>query len=510
MSKAGTGTVLLLLSGVVCKILGALFRLPLTNMLGIEGIGIFQLIMALYAFALVVCCGGVTTSLSKLISSARAKGQTEKISIYLKRSVLISVGIALALGVVFFVFGNYIAGLQKIASNKSYLLFVVMLPLGAGLAVFRGFFQGYQNMTPTAISQVIEQVFKFVLGLLFAFWFGRFGVAEGVFGAFLGITLSEGLALVVLFFMFQVFNKKTNYVKQVSQLKFVRKEFDRANSLLTLSASVLPLVNAFDGLIIVPRLMSAGYSNAMATKLFGLQAGIVGAVLNFPLIISMAVTTALLPNISYLISRGTGGKYIIERGLKMLLFLMLPTTFGMIAISKPLFALVYQGLTGDMLEIAFNLMLYGGFSILFTALMQFFIMLLQANGEFKFILFATIIGGVVKAVLSFCLSSISSINIFSLVLGNIGLTSIVCILALVRLKHRIEFKIKLNEILVLALSTLSMFLVVYTFVECRYFSQTLNLILAVFLGIIVYAVLSLPVLIKIMPSKKASKAKNIV
>ena len=70
----GISALILLVSGLVCKSLGALFRLPLTNLIGIEGIGIFQLIMSLYAFDLVLTCGGITNSLSKLISASIARG----------------------------------------------------------------------------------------------------------------------------------------------------------------------------------------------------------------------------------------------------------------------------------------------------------------------------------------------------------------------------------------------------------------------------------------------------
>ena len=88
--KLGFSAIVLLISGVVCKSLGALFRLPLTNLLGIEGIGVFQLVMSLYSFALVLTSGGIATSLSKLISAARARGQRNTIGYYLKYSLFVS------------------------------------------------------------------------------------------------------------------------------------------------------------------------------------------------------------------------------------------------------------------------------------------------------------------------------------------------------------------------------------------------------------------------------------
>lgn len=507
-SRLGVSAFILLVSGVVCKALGALFRLPLTNLLGIEGIGIFQLIMSLYAFALVITCGGVTNSLSKLISTARARNDRTKIGAYLHRALFVAIGIGLLIGLIFFFLGNVISNFQGIGNNKSYMLFLVLLPLGAVLSALRGFFQGYENMVPTALSQILEQVFKFALGLLFAFYFGKNGVAQGVFGAFLGITLSEVVALIYLSVLFLVKNKKYKFVSDLNELKYARKEFDRANFPLTFSASILPLVNAFDGLIIVPRLLKAGIANGLATKLFGLQAGIVGAILNFPLIISMAVTTTLLPNISYLLTRGTGGKQVIERGLKLLLFLILPTTFGVVAVSKQVFSLFYNDMTGAILDTSFNLMLFGGFSIIFTALMQYLLMLLQANGEFKFILIITVLGGIAKANISFFLSSVASVNIFALVLGNIVLSATVCILALYKLKHIVSFSVSAADLFMLLFGTFAMFLAVYTFISCDYFSLVANIIFAVVLGMVVYFVFTLPFLLKF--KHKGLTAKKVL
>lgn len=504
-NKLGISTAVLLISGLLCKVVGALFRLPLTNLLGIEGIGVFQLIMSLYAFALVLTCGGVTNALSKLIGTARARNDNENIMIYLKRAMFVSVISGFCLGFLFLCFGEHISIWQGIGRNKTYCLFVVMLPLGAGLATFRGFFQGFENMLPTAISQIIEQVFKFVLGLMFAFYFGKIGTAEGVFGAFLGIVLSELCSICFLLIIFFKKNKKNKTLTDMQTVKFVRHEFDKANFSIMLSASILPLINAFDGMIIVPRLTLAGLSNGLATKLFGVQAGVVGAILNFPLIISMAVTTTLLPNISYLISRGAGGRNVIEKGLKTLLLMILPTTFGVVAISKEILPVIYADMTGEILNTAFELMFYGAFNIVFTAIMQYCVMLLQANGEFKFILIITAVGGILKATISFFLSAIPSINIFALVLGNIVLSTTISILSLWKLKRILFFNLKFPELFTILFGTAVMFATVYTFINCNYFHIILNILISIILGIAVYFVVTIPLIIKIIPK---SKKKN--
>lgn len=500
--RLGVSAMVLVVGGLVCKCLGALFRLPLTNLLGIEGIGVFQLIMSLYSFSLVLTCGGVTASLSKLISSARARGEHAKVNTYLKRAALESVLFAFLIGLAFFFCGKWIAAFQGIASGSGYLLFVLLLPLGALLAVLRGFFQGYGNMYPTAISQILEQVAKFAFGLLFAFYFGKAGTSQGVFGAFLGIVASEAFALLFLWVVFLFGRGQVQKLQDLRMIKFVSHEFDKVNFLLTLSASILPLVNAFDGLVIVPRLMDAGFSSGLATKLFGLQSGIAGAFLNFPLVISVAVATTLLPNISFLISKGVKSKYIVEKGVKILMFLVLPTTFGLVAISKQVLPLVYADLSGQFLEVVFQLMLFGAFSIVFTAFMQYFVMLLQANGDFKFIVIVTAIGGALKGLATVILAGFATINIFSLVLGNLLMSAFVAIASLVRLKNVFGFRLRASEVFLMVFGTLAMTLSVYTFLQKDYFSALVNVALAIVIGVLVYAVFCAPVVLKELKKKK--------
>ena len=505
-TNLSVNTLVLCASGLICKILGALFRFPLANLLGIEGVGMFQLVMSLYLFALVVTCGGVTNSLTKLISSARAKNENGKIGIFLSRAIVTSVVIGAVIGAIFLFFGKFISALQGVDAQSSYMLFLLLLPLGAGLAALRGFFQGFENMFPTAISQVLEQVFKFVFGLLFAFLFSKYGTSKGVFGAFVGIVMSELVANIYLFVTFLFSSKKRKFVFARTPNKtenlLARRQFDSANFTLMLSASIIPLANAVDGLFILSRLSKAVTSQALATELYGLQTGIVGSVLNFPLIISIAITTTLLPNVSFLFSRGGGARAVVERGLLTLLFCILPSTFGITALSKLLFPILFPKLSTQLLRTADLLTFYGGFSIVLTAISQYFTMLLQAKGEFSSILLFSTIGGVVKTVASLVLAALPSFNVFALVLGNILLSATMSVLCLVRLKKLLAFSLKFFDLFDLLFSVFVMFLAVHFFVQSTRMSDFASIVLGVGLGGVTYLVLTAPVIVKLLPKQK--------
>lgn len=587
-NKVAAGTAILIASGVVCKALGAFFRLPLTNLLGVEGIGIFQLEMSLFAFALVIASGGATAALSKLVAAARAKGQADAAKQYFLRALFVCCTLALALGLLFVVLSQPIAAVQSIDGEQSYLLFVILLPLGAALAVFRGYFQGHENMVPTAVSQVVEQVFKFSFGLLFAAYFAKFGVLLGVLGAFLGLVTSEVVALAYLVFIYmakiskksnektrqeflqkpnftkppnltqppnsaQQFNTKTEDISQMtysqeqnflgeikfsqkqnlsqniskkanisqnvqdsatsqssvareknfSDRKLLNRQFDSANFLLMFSAAILPLVAAVDAILAVPRLKNAGFSASAATQLFGVQSGIAGTFLNFPLVISMAFATSLLPNISFQISRGlaSGAGRLTEKGLKILFLLLLPTTFGLVAVFQPAFLLLYPKLDATTQMLAFDLMFCGAFATIFTGLMQYLIMLLQANGQYKFILCIMGAAGVLKVLTSAIFLAVPQINIFAITIGNILFAGTVCALALWRLKKMIAFKILGKDLLLMAFATICMFLAVFTFARASRFGNLTTIILAILLGVVVYGVFTVPVVLRVFKKK---------
>ncbi|MBQ8749327.1 MAG: oligosaccharide flippase family protein [Clostridia bacterium] len=190
------GVLVLGFSGILCKLIGVFYRVPLTNILGSEGMGIYGLIYPIYSLLLVISSSALPLALSKIVA--------EKISqqdfIYIKRLKRIAFNLMLIVGAILFAvvayFSNQIASWQGSADAGLGLLLISPSILIVGLiCVYRGIFQGYSNVKPTAFSQGIEQGVKLVLGLLFAICLLPLGLGFAVGGAMLGITLSEVVAL---------------------------------------------------------------------------------------------------------------------------------------------------------------------------------------------------------------------------------------------------------------------------------------------------------------------------
>ena len=161
--------VILAISGIFCKILGAIYKIPLSNILGSQGMGIYYLVFPIYAFFLTLTSSSFTTAISKIVSKQMA--DNKKLLAYktFKASLILLVFLGLIASIFLSIFSYFIAKLQ--GETNAYICYLIIAPsilLVAIICAFKGYFQGLQNMTPTALSQVIEQLIKLFTGFLLA------------------------------------------------------------------------------------------------------------------------------------------------------------------------------------------------------------------------------------------------------------------------------------------------------------------------------------------------------
>lgn len=476
-------SMILILAGIMCKILGVLFRLPLTNILGVKGIGYFQMVMSLYIFTLMVCSGGITITLSKLVAEP-CENKQERINSLYKISIITSLILGLIVGIVFYFLGGQIARVQGGTFGDTYKLMIILLALGGIIACFRGILQGFETMYPTAVSQIIEQTIRFVFGLLFASIFVKKGVESGVFGAFLGIVVGEILS--IFYLLFEIKRRK---------VKFQGKDFHGfyKNLLpILIGSSILPLVNAVDSLIIVSRLSFAGFGESQAVLLYGIQSGVVGTVLNIPAMISASLAMAILPSVAALKEDGEKQKQSICTAFKYLWIILLPMVLGIMAVAKPLYTVIYPALDYASLQYAVNLTLLGGISSILLAIMQFLITILQARENLLYLMILQLIGGGAKFLVVFKFCAVAEINVYGLILGNILLSSIVIIGSLLKLRDVVQ--ISFIDLTLPLFSSIAMYICVSYFVEWVQLSSLVTLALAVCLGVVIYGTMNFPTL----------------
>lgn len=184
---------------VAAKGIGAIYRIPLTNIMGAEGIGLYQMVFPLYSVLLTVSGGGLPGAISKTVSSFLSKNDTENARRTLKAALVFLTALGALGSLLLFVFRNAIASLQ--GNPAAAIAYVGIAPAVVTVSVIsclRGYFQGKLDMLPSGISQMTEQVVKLAVGLFLCKRLLVYGVEYAAFGALLGVSVSEFVACAVL------------------------------------------------------------------------------------------------------------------------------------------------------------------------------------------------------------------------------------------------------------------------------------------------------------------------
>lgn len=285
------GAVIISLGGFISKVLGAVYRIPLTNILGGTGMGIYQMVYPLYCILLTVSASGIPTGIARLVSSGKGYGVE-------KRAFFLYGGIGIAGTFLMYFLSSPLAALQ---GEQAVALCCKMLSPAvffvSVLSVVRGYFQGLGNMYPTAVTEVCEQLVKVGLGVALSFAF-RQNLEKAVASTLFAVTVSETLSTAGALFYYLGHRPvtplfKVPYVPASSVLKYTIP--------LTLSAIAMPLSQLAESVVAV-RLLRAFTPDA--TALYGIFSGCAVTIINLPVSVTYGLAASSVPQISPLAEKG--------------------------------------------------------------------------------------------------------------------------------------------------------------------------------------------------------------
>lgn len=373
----------LAVAAIAGKLLGAFYRIPLVNILGADGTGLYQLVYPVFVILITLSSGGIATTLSKLIAERRVNGETESVDGLVKTAFITTSVISLAFSLAVYFAGDLIANIQGDAlAAVGYKAIAPAIFVVGILSVLRGYYQGYSDMVPTALSQIVEQVVKLVFGLTFARLFVTRGVHYGAFGALLGVSLSEILSVISVFLASL---KKRSFPKLFSKgitNAYKRDLFEiiRIALPITLGACVMPITQFIDSMLVINLTSDSG--DVSRTALYGIFTGPVSSLINLPVVFTIAIGIALVPSISK--SRASYNLESIR--IKSGVTLKIGFVFGILctlvfcALSKPIVTVLYSSLNVDESAICVALLSISSISVLSLSLIQIYSALLQGVG----------------------------------------------------------------------------------------------------------------------------------
>ncbi len=491
------GAIVLGVAGLIIKVLGAFFRIPLANMIGEEGMGYYQTAYPIYVLLLVLSTSGIPTAISKLVSAKMAVGKNESAYKIFKVSFILMfiIGITTA-GILFFGAGLIVDLLKNPGAKFALMAIAPALLFTPIMAAFRGYFQGLQNMTPTALSQIIEQVARVAIGLFLAYYLVSKGIEQAAAGASFGASIGGFVGAIFLIIVYLVKRKKL--VKTVNNIKSeteesitsILKEIFVIAVPITIGASIMPIMNMIDVAIVMRRLQDIGYSAEAANGLYGQLTGMAGPIINFPQVFAMSMAMSLVPAVSDALEREDIEhlNLNIETGIKTSLLLALPCTVGIVALSEPIMRLLYPRQIESALSAADSLSLLA-LGLVGLMVGQAVTGILQGMGKPVIPVINLVIGGVFKVALTFVLTGMAVMNIKGAAIGTSVAYSISAYLNYLAVKKHSKIKLHISKTIIKpTIASLIMGgVVIMTFNICLSFtSSNMSTMIAILIGSIVY------------------------
>ena len=442
-----TGAFILAAGGIFAKFLGIFFKVPLSQIIGDEGIGIYGLAYPIYNTFLSISTSGLPTAVSKMVSE-RANSGNLKGAYKVFRLAFILLAVFGGISSVIMLFGARIMAdaMQEPRAYYSILALSLAPFFVAALSALRGFFQGMQKMSYSSISQIIEQIVRVAAGVGTAYLLmkGTQDLGKAAAGGTLGATAGGLAGLLFLICVFLVFRKKQQSLLSAQELysEEPNKQIYKNLAIIALpvalgglSTTIMGVINSFT---VVSSMAEAGFSREMATAAFGILEQKVQTLINVPFILGTALSTSLVPSISASYALKDKKKAVHKTSLatKLALLVAFPSAAGLNVLAEPILTLIPFQYSQSIAYDA-SILQWMSFVIIFTLTMTTHQGILQGAGHYYKPIINLVIGSAAKFILNTVLIRIPSLNIYGAIISTITASAIVFVLNLTAVKKSI-------------------------------------------------------------------------
>ena len=508
------GAAILAVSAIFVKVIGAIYRIPLGNILPDDVMGDYNAAYNIYNFFLTISTAGLPVALSKTISEANALGRRNQV----ERVFRVAFSTFLTLGLVSFFCMTVLAGpLAEYAISNPKAVYCIMALAPSVLCVcvmssFRGYFQGHFNMMPTGVSQIIEAGSKLLVGLALAmFCMKQFGEAFGSVGAIIGVSFGSVVALVFIIFLFLKNRRQNRRQKSQSADKPEPAGVILSNLLklaipITLGSAATSIVTLIDTKLVMSQLTAifhsvdglalaadgTGAALDAARSLYGIYSKTM-SIYNLPFSMMVPLTACIIPAVSAALARRDRreAQKVSESALRVGLLLALPRGMGLCALGGPIMGLLFPridtAVAGPLLSVL-------GIASIFVALQLLCNSILQANGMVNLPIVAVVIGGLVKIAVNYTLVGNPAIRINGAPVGTLCCFLVVDILEMLIIRRAIpqppSFLRALLKPLAAALVMAAAAWASYGLLN-RFLGNALSTVGAIGVGVIIYLILVL-------------------
>ncbi|MDR0930514.1 MAG: polysaccharide biosynthesis protein [Clostridiales bacterium] len=404
------GALILAIANIITKIIGAFFKIPLANLIGDDGMGIFNSAYQIYIFMFIIATSGFPVAISKMVAENVARNNTHEVKKIFRISLIVLLIIGgIGTSVMFFASSWLASTLSNSRASYAILGIAPAVVYVAVMSAFRGYFQGMQNMTPTAISGVLEALGKLLIGYILAKSLMPSGVEFAAAGAVYGVVCGAAAGMIVLFITY-LFRKRERIMGHARPSSSIFKELLFLTVPITLSACISSITSLIDTFTIQNRLQQiVGVTETAASSLYGAYSGFVIPIFQLPVTVIQPLAICLVPAIASAIAQNhkNNAKVVVENCLRFTFILGLACTIGFAITANGILRTIYTSPS----DITVTLLQILAPSTLFISLLQVTTGTLQAYGKTKLPVIYMAIGGAVKLILNYTLIPVYGITI---------------------------------------------------------------------------------------------------
>jgi stage V sporulation protein B len=428
------GAAILSGAGIVIKIIGACFRIPLANLIGGEGMGYYNAVYPVYTLLVVIATTGIPIAVSRLVAEHMTDGDPGGAHRVFRIALILMGAIGVCFFAALFFWAGPITNRMTELSGAVYAMqaiapALIFVPI---MAAFRGYFQGMQDMKPTALSQIAEQIFRVVFGLLLAFLLVDMGVEYAAAGGTFGATAGAAAGLVCMAVIYSKFKNSGSFRARRVEARAVR---DAAHTIhtgqiirriiwiavpITVGAAVMPIMYNIDMWVVPARLSYAGYDPVAVRSMYGQLTGLAEPLTNLPKVLTQAIAVSMVPAIvrAWKQKDKAALEQNVTLGLRLALIIGLPCTVGFMILSEPIMLLLYPAKPEDAVGAAPALFIFA-VGVVFLSSIDALTSVLQGIGK-QMIPFVNIaIGAACKFLITFFLTGIPAFNIKGAAIGTV-------------------------------------------------------------------------------------------
>lgn len=502
---------ILAIAMVMTKVIGVLYRIPLTNILGDAGNGFYGYAYEVYAMALMLSSFSLPTAVSKLVSERMAKRQRRNAFRVFICSMVFSVIVGIAIALLIFFGADFISVHIMESPLSAYALKVLAsgLFIVAVLGVLRGYFQGLGTMIPTAVSQIIEQVVNAVVSIAGASVLFKMGTKAGekageellgpAYGAAGGTLGTVGGALFALLFLLFVFYAYHGILKKQLQKDKSRHRESYRRILKILLITIAPVIfstaiyniNQILDLTIFNKIMvMQGYTEKEYMALQGIYTGKYNTLINVPLAMANGLAASVISSLAAAVAAGKKGQIHgkIEQTIRLTMLIAIPCFAGFVVLASPIMVFIY----GDASFTPAALLAAGAVTVILYCLSTVTNSILQGLDQMAAPARNAGISLVIHLAALFLMLGVFKWNIFALVGSNIVFSICMCILNMRDIYNTCGYRQEIKKTFLLPLAAAGIMGVaafgVYHLFDKLIGGRFIPVIIAIMIAVVVYVV----------------------